>query len=83
MPNLGPASQASPQTSRPFPATALRGALVITQPPAVLLNSAAALMVADRVTTLPDGVAMARESIDSGAADAKLRALVTATQSAN
>ena len=50
---------------------------------AVLLNSAAALMVADRVTTLPDGVAIARESIDSGAADAKLRALVTATQSAN
>ena len=49
---------------------------------AVLLNSAAALMVADRVTTLVEGVAMACESIDSGAADAKLRALVTATQAA-
>ena len=39
---------------------------------AVLLNSAAALMVADRVTDLADGVAMARASIDSGAAKAKI-----------
>ena len=31
---------AAAQTSRPFPATALRGALVITQPPEVLLNGA-------------------------------------------
>ncbi len=29
---------AAAQTSRPFPATALRGALVVTQPPEVLLN---------------------------------------------
>ncbi len=29
---------AAAQTSRPFPATALRGALVITTPPEVLLN---------------------------------------------
>ena len=42
---------------------------------AVLLNSAAALMVADRVTNLADGVAMARASIDSGAAKAKIEIL--------
>ena len=35
-------STASAQTSRPFPATALRGALQITQPPDVLLNGEAA-----------------------------------------
>jgi hypothetical protein len=36
------AAGAAAQTSRPFPATALRGALVITQPPEVLLNGAPA-----------------------------------------
>jgi anthranilate phosphoribosyltransferase len=39
---------------------------------AVLLNAAAALMVADRVNDLAEGVAMARASIDSGAAKAKI-----------
>ncbi len=39
---------------------------------AVLLNAAAALMVADRVSDLAEGVAMARASIDSGAAKAKI-----------
>lgn len=42
---------------------------------AVLLNAAAALVVADKAGTLRDGVALARESIDSGAARAKLDAL--------
>ncbi|WP_127104511.1 anthranilate phosphoribosyltransferase [Pararhodobacter zhoushanensis] len=42
---------------------------------AVLLNAAAALMVADKATTLKDGVAMARESIMSGAAAAKVAGL--------
>ncbi len=42
---------------------------------AVLFNAAAALMVADKATTLPEGVEMARESIDSGAAKAKVEAL--------
>ena len=42
---------------------------------AVLLNAAAALMVADRVTDLVQGVAMARASIDSGAAKAKIEIL--------
>ncbi len=35
---------------------------------AVLLNAAAALLIADKVSNLPDGVAMAAQSIDSGAA---------------
>ena len=39
---------------------------------AVLLNAAAALLVADKVSDLADGVAMARASIDSGAAKAKI-----------
>jgi anthranilate phosphoribosyltransferase len=42
---------------------------------AVLLNAAAALVVADKAETLRDGVALARASIDSGAAKAKLDAL--------
>ncbi len=46
---------------------------------AVLLNAAAALMVAGRVTGLRDGVGMAAESIDSGAAAAKLAALARIT----
>ncbi|MDT8856341.1 anthranilate phosphoribosyltransferase [Paracoccaceae bacterium Fryx2] len=46
---------------------------------AVLLNAAAALMVADRVTSLPEGVALARDSIGSGAAKAKVAALARLT----
>jgi anthranilate phosphoribosyltransferase len=46
---------------------------------AVLLNAAAALMVADQVTSLKDGVARAAESIDSGAAKAKLATLARLT----
>ena len=42
---------------------------------AVLMNAAAALVVADKVGTLRDGVALAQESIDSGAAKAKVDAL--------
>ncbi len=42
---------------------------------AVLLNAAAALVVADKAGTLTEGVAFARESIDSGAAKAKVEAL--------
>lgn len=42
---------------------------------AVLLNAAAALVVADKAGTLRDGVALARESIDSGAAKSKIDAL--------
>ena len=46
---------------------------------AVLLNAAAALVVADRVQTLREGVDLARASIDSGAARAKIEALCRLT----
>jgi len=46
---------------------------------AVLLNAAAALIVADKVKTLPEGVEIASESIDSGAAKAKITALAKLT----
>jgi anthranilate phosphoribosyltransferase len=42
---------------------------------AVLLNAAAALLVAEKAADLREGVAMAAESIDSGAAAGKLAAL--------
>lgn len=45
----------------------------------VLLNAAAALIVAERVTTLPDGVAQAARSIDDGKAMTALDRLVAAT----
>lgn len=46
---------------------------------AVLLNAAAALIVAGRAETLTDGVALAAESIDGGAARAKVAALAAVT----
>ncbi len=49
---------------------------------AVLLNAAAALVVAGKATGLKDGAAQAAESIDSGAAKAKIEALAAATQAA-
>ncbi len=49
---------------------------------AVLLNTAAALVVADAATDLREGVEKARESIDSGAAKAKLAALAEVTSAA-
>lgn len=48
---------------------------------AVLLNAAAALVIADKATDLPEGVAMARSSIDSGAARAKVEMLARLTNS--
>ena len=45
----------------------------------VLLNSAAALIVAGNASTLKDGVEQAKEAIDSGAARAKLQALAAHT----
>jgi anthranilate phosphoribosyltransferase len=41
-----------------------------------LLNAAAALLVADRATDLPEGIARAAEAVDSGAAAEKLELLV-------
>ena len=49
---------------------------------AVLLNTASALIVAGKVRNLPEGVEMARESIDSGAAKSKLEALARITSAA-
>ncbi|MEF3047302.1 anthranilate phosphoribosyltransferase [Pseudotabrizicola sp. L79] len=46
---------------------------------AVLLNAAAALVVADKAAHLREGVEMARASIDSGAAKAKVTALARLT----
>jgi anthranilate phosphoribosyltransferase len=49
---------------------------------AVLLNAAAALMVADKVNTLPEGVEIAAESIDRGAAREKVASLARITSEA-
>ena len=49
---------------------------------AVLLNAAAALVVADVASDLKAGVEMARESIDSGAALAKIKRLAEITSGA-
>jgi len=45
----------------------------------VVLNAAAALVVAGRADSLADGASLARRSIDSGAATARLAGLVRAT----
>jgi anthranilate phosphoribosyltransferase len=49
---------------------------------AVLLNAAAALTIADKAGSLKEGVAIAAESIDSGAAKGKITALAALTQAA-
>ena len=49
---------------------------------AVLLNAAAALVVAERAANLKDGVDIARESLDSGAARARLDTLRRITPAA-
>jgi anthranilate phosphoribosyltransferase len=49
---------------------------------AVILNAAAALVVAGRAATLPEGAALAAESLDSGAARARAEALAAVTTAA-
>jgi anthranilate phosphoribosyltransferase len=49
---------------------------------AVLLNAAAALLIADKVGTLEDGARMAAESIDSGAAMRAVKTLAQITKGA-
>ncbi|MGQ0672200.1 MAG: anthranilate phosphoribosyltransferase [Hyphomicrobium sp.] len=64
-------------------AEALRGVLASEPGPyrdIVLLNAAAALIVAGKAASLADGVARAAQAIDSGAARAALDALVLITQ---
>jgi anthranilate phosphoribosyltransferase len=46
-----------------------------------LLNAAAALIVAGRAKTLKEGVAVAAESLDSGAANARLKHLIAISNS--
>ena len=46
----------------------------------VLMNAAAALLAADKVDSLQDGVSMAAESIDSGAANQSLEKLAAISQ---
>jgi anthranilate phosphoribosyltransferase len=46
----------------------------------VLLNAAAALMAADRAADFKEGIGLAAEAIDTGAAAGKLDELVTYTQ---
>jgi anthranilate phosphoribosyltransferase len=46
-----------------------------------LLNAAAALIVAGRAKTLKDGVAMATEALDAGAAAARLKQLIAVSNS--
>ena len=48
----------------------------------VLVNSAAALMAAGRAAAIPEAMALAAESIDSGAARARLQAFVEFTRAA-
>lgn len=61
---------------------ALLGGIKSAYRDAVLLNSAAALVVADTASDLKTGVEMAVESIDSGAAQEKLTAAARITQEA-
>ncbi|MEM7732016.1 MAG: anthranilate phosphoribosyltransferase [Pseudomonadota bacterium] len=49
---------------------------------AVLLNAAAALVVAGKVKNLPEGTEIAKESLDSGSAKAKIEALARITSEA-
>jgi anthranilate phosphoribosyltransferase len=61
---------------------ALLGGVQSAYRDAVLLNAAAALVVADATTDLKTGVEMARTSIDSGAAQNKLSTAARITQGA-
>ena len=49
----------------------------------VLLNTAAALIIAERVETLPDGVAMAAHAIDNGNAERALKTLISVTNASS
>ena len=69
----------SPEESAAMVKAVLSGA----QGPArdvVLMNASVALLAADRVTSLQDGVSMAAESIDSGAANQSLQKLAATSQ---
>ena len=48
----------------------------------VMMNAAAAFLVADKVETLREGIALAGQAIDSGAAQRALEGLVAASNGA-
>jgi anthranilate phosphoribosyltransferase len=58
----------------------LSGAIQDAKRDVVLLNAGAALLTAGKVDDLLDGIEMAAQTIDSGAALDKLNALVEFTQ---
>jgi len=65
-------------------ATLLRGIMAGQPGPprdAVLMNAAATLLAGDRVETLAEGIALARETIDNGKAKTKLEHLAEFSQS--
>jgi anthranilate phosphoribosyltransferase len=82
--DLAPCSLTELQTATPeASANVIRDVLAGTDGPAlriVLANAAAALLAADRVSNLPDGVALARASIAAGRAAHVLDTLVRCTQ---
>lgn len=47
---------------------------------AIVLNAAGALMIGEKVKSIPEGIKLANELIDSGAAEAKLHALIEASK---
>ncbi len=69
----------SPQAGAEMASDVLQGAAGPTRN-IVLVNAAGALVAADKVRTIKDGVAIAADSIDSGAANGKLDALVELSQ---
>jgi anthranilate phosphoribosyltransferase len=81
---LAPCSLTELQTATPEASAAMiRAVLAGEEGPTlriVLANAAAALVAAERVGSLPDGVAMARESIADGCAARVLENLVRCTQ---
>jgi anthranilate phosphoribosyltransferase len=70
----------SPDFNATITRAVLSGQDVPARTEAVLLNAGAALYVADAAPSIADGIALARHSIASGAAIAKLDALVARSQ---
>lgn len=69
-----------PQTNAEILRGVLNGSICGAKRDVVLLNAGAALMAAGKVNSLLDGIDMATESLDSGAALAKLEALIAYSQ---
>lgn len=72
----------SPEENAAITRAILNGTDLGPKRDAVLLNAGAALYIADKVTSLADGVRLAAETIDSGGAKGELDAIVRASQGA-